>query len=726
MRLMVINDTHVTYKNPSSRVDVYHNTILNKFGEVGEIIRERGIDRVIHGGDLFESYNISLKFAGTIANIMRTWGVPIDVVPGNHDLVGYNIKTLDQTMLGLFANTGVIKLLTRANPLMFKINGKTLTIEGQEYYKDIDTGNKEDYVCNYKGDLNILITHSMLLDKPFMKDVRHTVIKDIETNADILISGHYHPGYKTVKVGNTTFINPGSLLRNQSGDRDMPKVVILDINDDTFEFTIEEVYLECAKPREQVFDLTKKEFKENTENFLEEFKENIREITNSSTGDITKDLLELTAKDNEITNEIKDLAYDQLQETQASDDSELKGYVKKDHEVKIKSVEIKNFQSHTDTVIDFDGGYNCIIGRNGKGKSSIIRAIEWCLTNNLKGDYFITTGEEECSVKITLTDNSSIERYRSRKSAGGYKVTTYFGEVLELKGFGSDIPIDVVNEHQMPFVKLAKGLVKVLNIAEQSENTFLIEESPSAKASAVGKIVGNDNIDLTIKNVSAKITSISKDMKSTKNMIKTKQEELKEYDDLEAMKDKIDKAENLIGKYNKVKEELAKLQSFKDFKAKIDNDKIELSSKLEKINEINIEEVESKIEYANEKLLDEIYELVNYAKTLDGNKRAINSLIDKLHSLPNTDSLESKILAFEYNLEVLIEINEFREQRIKLYKPKMKLSKELIEIDNNLEEVKRLQVEEELGFKKFLKENNVCPTCNNELNIENIEHIVNA
>lgn len=725
MKLMFLTDSHVTFKGPESRIDSYHNVILDKFGEVGEIIREKGIDRVIHGGDLFHSYNISLKFAGEIANAIRTWRVPVSVVPGNHDVIGYNTKTLEQTMLGFLANTGVVRLLLRSNPLMFNIKGKMLAIEGQEYYKDIDTGNKDDYMCQVKADLNLLVAHSMLLERPFFKDKPHTLIKDVHSNADIILTGHYHPGFKTVKIDNTTFINPGSLLRNESSDKHMPKVIIININDDTFEYTIEEIPLKCAKPRELVFDLSKKEFKENTERFLEEFKENIREITENTNGDITKDLLELTAKDSKVTNEIKDLAYDWLQDTQASDESELKGYVKKDHEIKIKSIDIKNFQSHVDTHLDFDEGFNCIIGRNGKGKSSIVRAIGWCVSNNIKGDYFITTGEEECSVKITLSDNSSIERYRSRKNAGGYRVTTYWGELLELKGFGNDVPIDVINEHQMPFVKLAKGLIKILNISEQSENTFLIQESPSIKASAVGKIVGNDNIDLTIKNVSAKITSLSKDIKSTKKNIKDKKEELKEYNNLGELEDKINKIDDLMEKYNAVKKEIDTLKGFKVYKQRIDNDRNILNQKMHELNKFDTENISEKIDYLNNVLFTELYDAIRYQELVEGYKRIRHNLNTSLNNMPNVDKLESKVLEYDLILEELIETNEFRDRRIAIYKPKVEVNKNVNALAKEEESLTKEKIVEENNLKAFLKENEVCPTCNEVLDLEKIEFIVN-
>jgi len=43
--------------------------------------------------------------------------------------------------------------------------------------------------------------------------------------------------------------------------------------------------------------------------------------------------------------------------------------------VRLKRVEIRNFRSHADSVVEFNSGINLIIGQNGAGKSSILEAV---------------------------------------------------------------------------------------------------------------------------------------------------------------------------------------------------------------------------------------------------------------------------------------------------------------------------------------------------------------
>lgn len=85
MKILYIGDSHITAKNPASRLDDIQVTIKDKFNEIGELVKQNKIDIVLHGGDLFHTPDVSNKFTGEIATILSSYGVPIYVVPGNHD-----------------------------------------------------------------------------------------------------------------------------------------------------------------------------------------------------------------------------------------------------------------------------------------------------------------------------------------------------------------------------------------------------------------------------------------------------------------------------------------------------------------------------------------------------------------------------------------------------------------------------------------------------------------
>ena len=79
----------------------------------------------------------------------------------------------------------------------------------------------------------------------------------------------------------------------------------------------------------------------------------------------------------------------------------------------IKSIHLKNFQSHKDTLIEFDQGVNVIVGQSDVGKSAILRAIAWVCTNKPSGDEFISSWADSTSIKIK-TDNCTVIREKGK------------------------------------------------------------------------------------------------------------------------------------------------------------------------------------------------------------------------------------------------------------------------------------------------------------------------
>jgi DNA repair exonuclease SbcCD ATPase subunit len=73
----------------------------------------------------------------------------------------------------------------------------------------------------------------------------------------------------------------------------------------------------------------------------------------------------------------------------------------------IKRIEIKNFQAHKNTEIDFDPGVNVISGASDAGKSSIFRALLWVITNRPSGDSIKNWDckkDDTTEVRIGLSD----------------------------------------------------------------------------------------------------------------------------------------------------------------------------------------------------------------------------------------------------------------------------------------------------------------------------------
>ena len=542
MKILHITDSHGTVKTPESRTDLFYVTFLKKLAEIAYVIKLHKIDMVIHTGDLFHTSRVSNKFMGQVAEIIQKWNVPLYVVPGNHDIDGYSIDTIDQTSLGLLAKTGVLKLLTRNNPITVKAeqdgNHFTVAISGQEYYPMIDNGNMKDYEMQQdEADINILAIHSYIADTPQHPNIRCTYPKDIITNADIILTGHYHRSF-AIDIDNTSYYNPGSMLRVEMTDynkNNMPQYGILDINlnqqnEIVYDYSFHKFRI--ASPSNVVFDFNFSGAIKKYGITLENFKTSIvntMQSVNASVSNSPLATIENTFKQyvmvashspSEITNmwnEIETIYNTAFNTTVNEDVIATKGFVPISTPIKIQSIDIENFQSHEKTHIDFSDNLNVIIGESNMGKSSILRAMDWVVDNQPLGTDFIMTGKNYCKVKITYDNCTFIERYRTLKDTGYYRVGYIAGgqEVYqEYRGFTNNIPIEVMNTHQMPKVAITKNIETHLNKISQLEGPFLISESTNEKASAIGKITGTDVIDAAIKNSTSEIMSGKKILKN--------------------------------------------------------------------------------------------------------------------------------------------------------------------------------------------------------------------
>ena len=223
MKLLIFTDAHIRASTPRSRLDDYPAALWEKFRQISHIIEERGINAVIMGGDLFDTPDPSTSVVNSYLGIFTYWNIPIYSIVGSHDKFGYNDDTLYRTALGTLIASGAVTLLNAT-----KVLGNNTQIAGVSHSYDLDEDSEMDY---YRGKVDptahlVEVCHGMTVAGPWSFG-KHTNVNDIKTEADLLICGHYHPGFAPVQVGDTTVINVGSLGRTENVQRRYPPGVIV-------------------------------------------------------------------------------------------------------------------------------------------------------------------------------------------------------------------------------------------------------------------------------------------------------------------------------------------------------------------------------------------------------------------------------------------------------------------------------------------------------------------
>jgi exonuclease SbcC len=227
----------------------------------------------------------------------------------------------------------------------------------------------------------------------------------------------------------------------------------------------------------------------------------------------------------------------------------------------IKSIALHNFQSHKLSVIEPApaGQLTVIVGPSDSGKTAIIRALRWLFYNIPQGTDFIKVGNNVAKVAIKHADGQQVTRERSRKGFNRYKIN----DKDRYEGFGSTVPLEVQEITGVRPVQVG-DLEMCLNLAEQLDGPFLGKSvSAPAKAKILGKLAGTEEVDFAAKGVGTDIYRARQDEKRLTDEVAKLQDELKQYDYLPELAERIAQVETLLANIKEAVErklQLEKLQ----------------------------------------------------------------------------------------------------------------------------------------------------------------------
>ena len=321
----------------------------------------------------------------------------------------------------------------------------------------------------------------------------------------------------------------------------------------------------------------------------------------------------------------------------------------------IKRIEIKNFQAHKDTVLDFDKGVNVITGESDNGKSAILRAMRWVIENYPSGTNAInsrwnTDFKEPMSVKI-YTDKGWIERVRD-KTRNGYIISDDNGE-RKLMAIGQSVPPDVTAFF---------GITDV-NLQWQLDPPYLLSKTPGEASKYLNQIVHLDSIDITLAAADSDKRSLSSEQKVVERDI----EKLKE--EVEAG-EWIDEAQNVYDRCAKLDEIVqVKNKEIMTLDNSIDNYN-EWSKNITDTSEINkiISQIES-VEIPDYSMLDNSISVYQDCQNKIVDTSQINEVIAQIESveIPDYSDLEKSIELYKTEEDVILKCNnDIKELKEKL------------------------------------------------------------
>jgi len=171
----------------------------------------------------------------------------------------------------------------------------------------------------------------------------------------------------------------------------------------------------------------------------------------------------------------------------------------------IKSIELVDFLSHSDTKLQFDDDTSVFVGQNGAGKSSIIDAITFALFGNhtrKNNKSLIRRGTNQGFARIQFSANGkNYQALRKIDSKGA--LTAQFSEEIngglkiiaegERKQFDESMTVQIEKTLGIDFEKL-----KIASIVQQGELDTIIKAKPKEFKELLNAIIGIDRLDTAL------------------------------------------------------------------------------------------------------------------------------------------------------------------------------------------------------------------------------------
>lgn len=265
MKFLYLTDTHWRSDKPRHRIDDSYKTQFQELGEISNIVTENDVDYILHGGDCFHTPRPSHELIKDLISWIKFISVPVLVLPGNHDLLGYNPESISSVALGVLFESEAFHQLTEQVFQDEKIYIKGVLPEVEPH--------NDKYIIDekYKDYTKIIISHNYINPDPL--PFLYLPTAEVKTNADLFLLGHYHKP-SDITIGKTRFINPGALSRWAIDEASrIPTILLIDITGGII--NIDKIPLSCAKKAEKIFDLNSAALVNQKEDQLAAFMESL-------------------------------------------------------------------------------------------------------------------------------------------------------------------------------------------------------------------------------------------------------------------------------------------------------------------------------------------------------------------------------------------------------------------------------------------------------------------
>lgn len=204
---LFIGDPHLDSRRIGRRMDNCMESALGKLTEAAEICTEKRLYPVILGDLIHRSGESSMKLLNKLLRVLALFPATPICLGGNH---GREQTALtDNDMESVLSEVKALILIEETGPIgKFDFQGQTVVLHGFPYFSTHEKQTPfKKRVEAVKG-INIGISHEDLAFDSAYPTARK--LAEIG-NMQHMVNGHMHRTMKSIKVGETTWHNPGNI-----------------------------------------------------------------------------------------------------------------------------------------------------------------------------------------------------------------------------------------------------------------------------------------------------------------------------------------------------------------------------------------------------------------------------------------------------------------------------------------------------------------------------------
>lgn len=351
----------------------------------------------------------------------------------------------------------------------------------------------------------------------------------------------------------------------------------------------------------------------------------------------------------------------------------------------LKSLTLENHECHRLTELEFSPGLNVFIGETDAGKSSVFRAAYWGFFNRPLGNQMLPLfwkGETKVTFEF-IDPEHTVSRIK------GKKVNDYQLNDSKPINAGSGAPPEEITQ---------AILMDEVNFQTQVDRSFMMFESSGERGRILNRIAGLEEIDKALDNARRDVSKLAKEHQTGRAAIEEQEEQLKVFDNLEELEEKVSLCEQFVVYIQKSEKKITTLNN-------LIKEEEEVQTKLIKVDKFL--QAEKKLKRV-ESLLQEIQEKEERAQELNNICLGIERIDRKLEKFPNFSEVE-KVL--EDINKIGKQIEQATEKAVDLRTQTRKLSR----IETKIKDLE-LEIEE---LEDSLPE--VCDSCGAGINENTME-----